>query len=91
MIRDEASADVGVITEVTIAAFATMEISCHTEQLIIEAFRSAKVPTVSLVAEVDGRVVGHIVFSPVTISDGARDDRRKWFCIIRRADARKVL
>jgi putative acetyltransferase len=29
--------------------------------------------TVSLVAEVDGRVVGHIAFSPVTISDGTRN------------------
>lgn len=28
---------------------------------------------VSLVAEVDGRVVGHVAFSPVTISDGTRD------------------
>jgi len=27
----------------------------------------------SLVAEVDGRVVGHIAFSPVTISDGTRN------------------
>lgn len=27
--------------------------------------------TVSLVAEIDGRVVGHIALSPVTISDGA--------------------
>ena len=27
--------------------------------------------TISLVAEIDGQVVGHIAFSPVTISDGA--------------------
>lgn len=26
--------------------------------------------TISLVAELDGRVVGHIAFSPVTMSDG---------------------
>lgn len=29
--------------------------------------------TLSLVAEVDGRVMGHIAFSPVTFSDGTRD------------------
>ena len=29
--------------------------------------------TVSLIAEVDGRVVGHFAFSPVTISDGTQN------------------
>lgn len=29
--------------------------------------------TLSLVAELDGQVVGHIAFSPIAISDGARD------------------
>ena len=61
-IRDETEADVGDITDVTVAAFATMEISNHTEQFIIEALRAAKALTVSLVAEVDDRVVGHIAF-----------------------------
>ncbi len=70
VIRDERKADVAVITEVTVAAFETMEISSQTEQFIIEALRAAKALTVSLVAEMDGRVIGHIVFSPVTISDG---------------------
>jgi len=73
VIRDETDADVGVISDVTIAAFKTLEISNHTEQFIIEALRVAKALTVSLVAEIDGRVVGHIAFSPVNISDGTRD------------------
>ena len=47
-----------------------MEISNHTVQFIIEALRAAKALKVSLVVEVDGRVVGHIAFSPVTMSDG---------------------
>lgn len=71
VIRDETGADVGAITEVTVAAFNALAISRHTEQFIIEALRAAKALTVSLVAEVDGRVVGHIAFSPVTISDGS--------------------
>jgi len=70
VIRDETKADTAVITEVTIAAFRTLEISNHTEQFIIDALRAAKALTISLVAEVDGRLVGHIAFSPVTISDG---------------------
>jgi len=73
VIRDETRADAAVITEVTLAAFETLEISSHTEQFIIEALRSAGALTLSLVAEVDGRVVGHITFSPVTISDGTTD------------------
>ena len=73
VIRSETDADVGAITEVTVAAFKTLAISNHTEQFIIEALRAAKALTVSLVAEVHGRVVGHIAFSPVTISDGAQN------------------
>jgi putative acetyltransferase len=73
VIRSETDADVGAITEVTIAAFETLEISNHTEQFVVEALRAAWALSVSLVAEVDGRVVGHIAFSPVTISDGTRN------------------
>lgn len=72
-IRDEQSMDYQAISDVTFAAFEKMEISNHTEQFVIEALRSANALTVSLVAEVDGRVVGHIAFSPVTLSDGTKD------------------
>ena len=69
-IRDEAPNDIEVIADVTKAAFESMEISNHTEQFIVNALRKAGVLTISLVAEVDGRVVGHIAFSPVSMSDG---------------------
>ena len=72
-IRSETDADVSAITEVTVAAFNTLEISNHTEQFIIAALRAAKALTLSLVAEADGRVIGHIAFSPVSISDGTRN------------------
>src|SRR4030066_1845957 len=72
-IRDETAADIPIIAEVTVAAFETLAISNHTEQFIIAALRAAKALTVSLVAELDGRVVGHIAFSPVIISDGTRN------------------
>ena len=42
LIRDETEDDVAVITEVTVAAFESMEISSHTEQFIIEALRSTR-------------------------------------------------
>lgn len=73
VIRPETSADIEAISGVTRAAFETLEISEHTEAFIIEALRAAKALTLSLVAELDGRVVGHVAFSPVTISDGTRD------------------
>ena len=71
--RNETGADMNAITEVTIAAFKTLEVSHHTEQFIVEALRTAGALSVSLVAELDGRVVGHIAFSPVAFSDGTRD------------------
>ncbi len=73
VIRHETSADVSAIAEVTVAAFKTLVISNHTEQFIIAALRLANALTVSLVAELNGRVVGHVAFSPVTISDGAQN------------------
>jgi putative acetyltransferase len=73
VIRNETNADISAITEVTIAAFRTLEISNHTEQFIIKALRAAKALTISLVAERDGRVIGHIAFSPVNISDSTPD------------------
>ena len=73
IIRNEKDADVDTITEVTVTAFKTLEVSNHTEQFIIEALRANNALTVSLIAEVDGHVVGHVAFSPVTISDGTQN------------------
>ncbi|MDO8933753.1 MAG: N-acetyltransferase [Rhodocyclaceae bacterium] len=73
VIRNETDADVAAIGDVTAAAFRTLAISRHTEQFIVAALRAAGSLTVSLVAEIDGRVVGHVAFSPVTLSDGTRD------------------
>ena len=72
IIRSEADSDAAAITEVTVAAFKPLAISSHTEQFIVEALRRADALPLSLVAELDGRVVGHIAFSPIKISDGTR-------------------
>jgi putative acetyltransferase len=73
IIRNETISDIEAISEITIAAFRTLAISNHTEQFIINALRNANALTISLVAEVDGRVVGHIAFSPVTTSDSSQN------------------
>ena len=73
IIRKETDADIEAITEVTIAAFKTLPISNQTEQFIINALRAAGALTLSLVAEIEGQIVGHIAFSPVKITDGTKN------------------
>jgi predicted N-acetyltransferase YhbS len=64
VIRDETDADADVIGEVTEAAFRDLVVSDHTELLIVAALRAA-MALISMVAERDDQVVGHIAFSPV--------------------------
>ncbi len=71
VIRPENESDTEAISKVTKAAFETLPISHHTEQFIIKALRNAHALTISLVADAKKAVVGHIAFSPVTISDGS--------------------
>ena len=73
IVRRETPEDIEAITEVTIAAFTDHPISNMTEHFIVRALRGSGALTVSLVAEIDGRVFGHVAFSPVTISDGTTD------------------
>lgn len=72
-LRNETPADIGAITGVTMAAFETLAISQQTEHFIVAALRAAGALTLSLVAESGGRVIGHIGFSPVVLSDGTPD------------------
>lgn len=73
IIRDEQSGDIEAIAQITEKAFQTLAISQNTEQFIIRDLRRSGALTISLVAELDGRIVGHIAFSPATISDGSQD------------------
>lgn len=61
-IREERPTDAEAIRTVHLAAFET-----STEADLVDALRSDAAPIVSLVAEDDGGVVGHILFSPVTL------------------------
>ncbi|CAD5108335.1 GNAT family N-acetyltransferase [Zestomonas carbonaria] len=70
-IRQEAPADAPAIGAATISAFLHAPHTSHTEQFIVKALRKAGALSVSLVAEVDGTLVGHVALSPVSISDGA--------------------
>lgn len=70
IVRAETPADISAIRSVTQIAFADAEHSSQTEGAILDALRRAGALILSLVAEQDGRIVGHVGFSPVTI-DGA--------------------
>jgi putative acetyltransferase len=62
-IRPESVDDIAAIHAVNSAAFES-----RAEADLVDALRSAANPIVSLVADDDGRIVGHILFSPVTLS-----------------------
>ncbi len=71
IVRDEAAADIRAIFEITELAFRDHPHSIHNEQFIVNALRAAGALAVSLVAESGGKVVGHIAFSAVAVSDGS--------------------
>jgi len=70
IIRAERPIDVESISEITREAFMSHAHSGHTEHFIINALRASGVLSVSLVAELNEQVVGHVAFSPVVIEDG---------------------
>ncbi|AJE19904.1 GNAT family N-acetyltransferase [Azotobacter chroococcum] len=70
-IRREIPADIAPIGTLTAAAFLDAPHSSHTEHFIVDALRRAGQLSLSLVAESEGAIVGHIAVSPVSISDGS--------------------
>jgi putative acetyltransferase len=63
-IRQEEADDLAAVHAVNEAAFET-----SAEADLVDALRDKVRPLVSLVAEESGSIVGHILFSPVTLSD----------------------
>lgn len=72
-IRAETPGDIAAIEAVTVAAFLNAAHTDHTEQFIINALRRSGQLSISLVADDDGEVIGHIAFSPVSISSGTKN------------------
>jgi putative acetyltransferase len=62
LIRTEQPRDIGAVFEVHARAFPQLG-----EAKLVDALRAAGAATISLVAERDERVVGHILFSPVRV------------------------
>jgi len=74
-IRNESKSDVATIEALTEYAFREILHTSHTEQFIVNALRKAGKLSISLVAENEGEIVGHVAVSPVTVSDGSNG----WF------------
>lgn len=74
-LRDETPDDLQAIHALTAAAFANVTHSDQREPEIVDALREAGALVTSLVAELDGQLVGHVAFSPVTLSS----DSSHWF------------
>lgn len=70
-IRTETLDDHAAIRTLLRAAFADGPGAGEVEERIVDALREDDAMTLSLVADIDGRIAGVVVFSPVTIDDGA--------------------
>ncbi|USE83261.1 GNAT family N-acetyltransferase [Acinetobacter tibetensis] len=69
-IRAEQPEDVDHIEDLTMRAFESVVYSDHHEQFIVRALRQSGQLSISLVAELDGQLIGHVAISPVRISSG---------------------
>lgn len=65
-IRDERPEDIRAIYDLTKRAFGPMPFAGGNEQDLIDKARDAGALSISLVAEIDSRIVGHVAFTPAT-------------------------
>lgn len=75
IIREEIESDSGAVAILIQEAFKDEPYSQQNEHLIVAGLRDAGQMTVALVAEQNGKVIGHVAISPVVISDGSQN----WF------------
>jgi predicted N-acetyltransferase YhbS len=71
LIRQETSSDFDEVYALVRVAFAAMEHASGTEQDLVTALRQSEafMPELSLVAETNGRIVGHILFTKAQIGE----------------------
>ncbi len=67
-IRPEIPNDIDPVRKINTDAFET-----DAEAGLVDALRDSGIPLISLVAEADEKIVGHILFSPVTLSGKGTD------------------
>jgi putative acetyltransferase len=67
-IRPETKEDIGKIWQVHASAFDT-----EAEANLVDNLRKSAAPLISLVAEANKKIVGHILFSPITLSGKSKE------------------
>ena len=72
-VRNETPEDIPAIHALTRDAFREAAHTSHTEQFIVDELRRAGALHLSLIAEDEGVIVGHVAISPITITDGTPD------------------
>ena len=72
-IRQEEPKDYNKVAKIIENAFKTEHFSDHQEQFLVERLRNSKdfIPELSMVAEIDGEVVGQILLSKIKITNSA--------------------
>jgi len=70
-LRQETEKDYPEVFQVVKKAFETLDISDHTEQFLVERLRktNAFIPELSIVAEYDNQIVGHIMLTKIKIEN----------------------
>lgn len=72
VVRAERPSDIAQIHDVVDRAFQPYSLTSRTEPFIVIELRDAGELAISLVADLEGLIVGHVAVSPVVISDGAK-------------------
>lgn len=69
LVREEKQADYDAVYDLIETAFKESELSDHQEQFLVQRLRKSKsfVPELSLVAEFDNKIVGHVLLTRIKI------------------------
>ena len=72
ILRQENPSDQKAVFQLIENAFADVQESDHREQFLVERLRKSKdfIPELSIVAELDNKIVGYILLSKIKIQDG---------------------
>ena len=76
-LRDETPKDIDALHDLSYRAFAPMTFSDNSEADAIRTMRQTGNLTLSLIAELQGHIVGHVAFSPVKIDEAFHD----WYAL----------
>lgn len=71
-VREERSTDFKAVFDLIEEAFRTEQFSDHREQFLVERLRGSTsfIPELSIVAEIDNKIVGHILLTKLKIKNG---------------------